>query len=275
MADKTFRKNALATMIAVSSMMLAGMAHADYKAVDEQEKATAEQILSDVYGKPDAKGCHMTTVEATGQWADGSYNYCMMPQHTYAFDDATGQKTYTLFAAGDVVDKDGDHLASHFVPGLAGLFYYTKTENGGYRMLTQLPQEPYGHYGKPNEGELVEMGPNNTYGWQLDEGDIHMGLAYGGVHLFAPVNGKLTKLGFIQTSLDNTGYHGDKKGSDLEGVMTYTKTGDSPIYPIQVRVKGKKAGKRIKPQTFSIPFDEAKGSYQEPAAYTKLMSNEQ
>lgn len=225
-----------------------------------QAELSAEAVLDKVYGQRSAKGCWPTT--------DDGQSYCMKVDHADQRGTATGNRLY-LLVTGEAVDAQGEAISAHALSGLVGAFV-VEEHNGKAELIASDPKIPMGEFGSPpTDWKLSLLGPSDYWGWQNTTGGGNQGVFYSWYVLLAPYGNKISNLADFNASYDNTGSCGDKACERHTGSVDSTLVIDSSkntekVYPVQVTVTGTVKGKKLKPKTWTLPFDYKKWTYSKP-----------
>ena len=254
-----------------------------------QNPLTAKQILDQAYPVYDQK--HACWISDDG---DGS-RYCMKLDTEQKLTLKEAERLYVI-ASGELVDEQGESIASHANIGSVGAFV-AETRNGKSEVIAANPAIQAGASGiGPTGWKLVKLGPADYWGWQNTWGDCHQGYCGNRYSILAPYGKSVKEIGSMTADYDTSGACGgattdkldesgntilDEKGEPIQMDLSCeqtsitmgstlridTRNAKAKVYPMLITVTGYDKGVQIPPKAWRFTFDSKKWQYQQPANY--------
>jgi len=242
------------------ALLVSAASHA--RAFDVRQAAAA--AMAEQYGAYDAEA---------RAWlhrpADSPDVYRMRVREARKLAVPGGDRLY-LVAAGNLEDTS---KASRAASGLAGLFVYEERA-GALRLVAGVKALPVGAGGIAQfEIRLTRLGPDDYYGWILDQGESGQGWTIERQSVLAPPGKSIATLAVLRKSIDSEGVFPCYDPGLKEKCMSlkYALTVDTSklaahVFPLILEKSGVQDGRTVVPETFSIPFDEQTWRYAPPRA---------
>jgi len=233
---------------------------ADLLASGDAGEATV-RLMNQVYGKQEQKdGCWMFQFE--------DMPYCMKVVQYEIKTLESGKRLYAI-ANGQAIDKNGETLTTHAMPGLVGAFIAGES-NGKVAFISQAKNIQAGTMGTaPSDWALVQLGANDNWGWQGTYGDCHQGYCGTRMVVLANQSGAVHEVGLVPTEYDDTGACAEDTCLDSSTLKSTVSVGKLPqnaeFFDLLVTVSGTGDGKPVEPKTWTLPFNKAKRTYDAPA----------
>jgi hypothetical protein len=233
-----------------------------------------KELLDKVYGGYDKKNnCWMTKNDES--------QYCM---EIDTIDRIVVNKRQRIFL---LVTSDSTSQ-SHTDQGLVGAFVLEE-QNGQTEIIASNAKLSSGIDGTvPKKWHLIKLGAN-YWGWENTISSYHASYATSWYSILAPHDEQVLKVaGFIvyQSNDDNDlSFEGEtaiEKNNRETCIDEYNQPCSSisakvkidshqigqKVYPLRVSVSGIDKGKKLKPKTWTFPFDTKKWAYIEPQKWT-------
>lgn len=225
-----------------------------------QADISAKAVLDKVYGAYNPQQKCWVTMDESEQ------HYCMTIDRTDKRETVTGNRLYVL-ATGTAVNEKGEADNAHVISGLIGAFVLEE-HNGQTEIIASDPKMPMGTYGlPPTNWRLSLLGPSDYWGWQNTDGAVYQGISGSSHTLLAPYGHTIRNLAGFWADFDDSGSCcGDQntRTNIKTQLVIDTSKNTARVYPLRVTVTGQLNGKKLKPKTWTLPFDFKKWTYREP-----------
>jgi hypothetical protein len=262
---------AITLMVAIVIMQRDAKTARSTHAIESAEpNVTADKVLTAAYGAYDKKlSCWFADDAESGQ------RYCMKVDRIDKIQTKAGFRFYVL-AAGDAIDEAGHPNGNHLSFGAVGAFVVEDRKDATV-FIASDPQIPVGSMGNaPNKWALMQLGPDDYWGWKNTWGDCHQGYCGSRYAVLAPYGKHIRDLAGFVASYEDTGACGDEECQSTRSSLDSTlrvNTSDHTVkvFPIEVIVTGTDGGKELASKTWIMPFDPKKWRYVEPADWPLKM----
>ena len=272
-----FAKGAALAIIIVGAALAIGVmqldlggAHSTHSTDATQPNVTADKVFNSAYGVYDKKsGCWF------GDDRESDRRYCMKLDRIDKVQTKTGFRFYVL-ATGDAVDDAGNPNGDHLTFGAIGAFV-VEDRADAIVFIASDPLIPVGSMGSaPNKWALLQLGPDDYWGWKNTWGDCHQGYCGSRYAVLAPYGKRIRDLAGFIASYDDAGTCSDEqceaKTSSLESTLRINTSQTAVrVFPLEITVSGKDGGKELPLKTWSMPFDPKTWRYVEPADWPLKM----
>ena len=194
--------------------------------------------------------------------------YCMKPHKVDAIGSNKDRRLF-IVVAGQKLGEDGQPEEWHSARGVLGLIVLA--ENGeqlGVVARNNL-YEDFGTFGTvpPTTSFAVrELGPNNAYGWVIENDIFYGGRQWNFNEIYAVVGDTVTPIGSIPYRYSENEASGciQKRCSDYSIELLINSTvPNARFYPLVLRTTGSRKGKPFY-KTYRVPFNEPAFKYVVP-----------
>ncbi len=228
-----------------------------------QADLSATAVLDSVYGKHNKRqNCWLTKDE-------NDQGYCMKIDRIDRRNTVTGSRLYIL-VTGEGVDEKGEPDIIPAPIGLVGAFV-VEEHNGKADIIASDPKIPMGESGiPPTNWKLSLIGPSDYWGWQNTTRTGSWDIFGTWYVILAPYGHKIRDLADIIGRYENmtTFCQNDNcKRTDtlIESTLAIdTSKHSEKVYPLRITVTGTLKGKKLKPKTWTLPFNAKSWTYKEP-----------
>ena len=230
-------------------------------------KELLKAVMNEFYGTfSQSNGCWITkSAEIT---KSANKTYCMKP---YKLDTVGSDNNQRLFIviAGQKLDDNGAPEDWHSASGVLGLIVLM--QNGAQLgvVATNSLYEDFGSFGKVppmNSFAVHELGPNESYGWIIQENEFGAGEEVDFNNLYAVFGDTIASIGSIPSrDIRENGATGcGDQCSDYSIELLVDSTAqNATFYPLILRVSGVKEGRPFN-KTYRVPFDSSSFRYLVP-----------
>ena len=192
--------------------------------------------------------------------------------------DSSGKEKYYVLVTG------AGEPACHACTGMFGAFVF-EWQNGELNVVASAPHVIHGSSGEPAASwELIKLNSAGYYGWfARHSGDSWQEHHFRWAEIHAPHNDRVVPLFELTTAYhyEGIGYEDGVEGKAAVGetalemdIQIDTADENAAVYPLKAVMSGTLKGKKIRPRTFIIPFDENEWKYVPSAEFeeaAKLM----
>jgi len=200
--------------------------------------------------------------------------------NSYTIYSITHKKISTLRGERLYVFISGsrDYLTSPAAPGIGGAFILEE-HDGQVSLVAGANKMPFGgNETGPHKATLMLFGPNQFYGWVVEDGAASQGFIDSWKTIILPRGRIIVNAGRVNSHSSNSGFCDDEEASKGDYWTKRLKTCRSldmrmkiedsdksvKIFPLSVRTTGTRGGQPIRPTSVLITFDEKSARYKIP-----------
>ncbi|MBK1642444.1 hypothetical protein CKO12_11260 [Chromatium okenii] len=226
-----------------------------------------DSVLAQVYEGYDQKNaCWRAHANLEGGYC------CLQVKRQDRLNTSTEARLYLLLV-GQCYDSEGELESAHVNSGMVGALVLQLSDK--VRVLAGNPLIPMGSYGAaPEKWSLVKFGANDHWGWITESGYTGYGVTTSWYSILLPHGKEISEI-TVPFGYDDSGKCDEEDKSCrvtlIEGTLEIDSSKiEETMFPLKVRLEGKKKGKQMPAKTWVFPFDTNSWSYQKPKGFPDL-----